>query len=434
MLRYIYSAFFYLAIPFILIRLLYKARKNKQYLFRIPERFGFISTPIEPGGIWLHAVSVGEVIASVPLIKKLQKQYPHFPITITTMTPTGADRVRAAYEDTVKHVYVPYDIPFAMKRFLNTVKPSLVLIMETELWPNLLYYCYQRGCPTVLMNARLSEKSARGYGRIASLTGYMLRRIALIAAQTKEEAARFLALGADPSQLVVTGSVKFDIQIPASIHEKAQVFRQRFGNERLIWVAASTHEGEEEKVLTVFAKLRKQFPRLLLILVPRHPERFPKVTQLCKKQGFSVLLRSTEEKCKAETDIVIGDSMGELCAYYGASDVAFVGGSFIPVGGHNLLEPAALAVPAVTGPYVFNFEEITRLLVSAGGAVKVETLDELENTLEKWLLDASERNRVGEKALHVVQQNGGALEAHLQCIQELLATRIPAKQAELLQG
>lgn len=419
MLRRLYSMLFYLAVPLVVLRALYKTRKNKHYMDRFKERFGYIEQDIVPGGIWLHAVSVGEVIASVPLMKQIQKQYPDCPITVTTMTPTGAAQVKAAYDHSVAHIYVPYDLPCAIKKFLDKIKPSLVLIMETEIWPNFLYYCHQRKVPVLLANARLSEKSAKGYARIGSLTRDMLRQLSVIAVQTAEEAKRFIDIGAQPSQIAVTGSIKFDITIPASIYEKANVFRERFGSHRLVWVAASTHEGEEEKILTVFSTLRATFPSLLLVLVPRHPERFSKVAALCKKQGFNVLLRSSDLPCTAETDVVLGDSMGELCAYYAASDVAFVGGSLVPVGGHNLLEPAALGIPTVTGEHVFNFTEITRLLTVAGGAVKVDSLDALANTLREWLSDASKRSFVGQQALAVVQQNRGALAQHLQLVEKL---------------
>ncbi len=424
MLRVVYSLLFYLSVPLIVIRALLKSKKSKGYLRHFKERFGIIDKAIQPGGIWLHAVSVGETIASVPLMKRLQKQCPNLPLTVTTMTPTGAERVRAAYDDTATHVFVPYDLPSAVKGFLDKVQPSIVIIMETELWPNFLYYCNKRNIPVLLANARLSEKSAKGYARVGRMTRYMLRRINIIAVQTKEDAKRFLKIGAKPNQLAVTGSVKFDVTIPASVHEKANVFRQRFGSDRLVWCAASTHEGEEEKLLTVFEKLMQQFPNLLLLLVPRHPERFAKVAQLCSKKGYKVQLRSDDVNCDNDTQILIGDSMGELNAYYAASDVAFVGGSFIPIGGHNLLEPASLGIPAITGPHVFNFAEITRLLTEAGGVIKVEDSDELTMVLSDWLSDSTKRTAAGQKALQVVKQNGGALDAHVKLVTGLLPSTV----------
>jgi len=420
-LRFLYNCLIYCAMPFALLRLVWKSRRTPAYLKRWNERFGFVDLQSAQGGIWVHAVSVGETIAVVPLIKRLQASHPDLPITVTTMTPTGSERVTTMLGDTVHHTYVPYDLPGAMKRFLKRLQPRLCLIMETEIWPNLLHQCQRQGVPTLLANARMSAKSAKAYRRVARFSKSMINEITIIAAQSASDAARFRELGATAEQLHVTGSVKFDVTIPASLHEKAAVFRARWGGTRQTWVAASTHEGEEELVLKAFAKVLEQLPDTLLLLVPRHPERFAKVASLCEKHGFATVLRSHNQPCLAETKVFLGDSMGELGAYYAASDLAFVGGSLIPIGGHNLLEPAAVGVAAITGPNVFNFTEITRLLMEAGAVKLVQDYHALAEQVIALLNDRDARSKAGLAGQQVVEQNRGAVDAHLALIDGIVA-------------
>lgn len=416
--RKIYTFLAYLIMPLVLIRLCWKAYIRKQKISRLKERFGYVDSR-NSGGIWLHAVSVGETIAAVPLVKKLQAQYPELPIVVTTMTSTGAERAAALFDDRIQHCYVPYDLPAALHRFITLKKPKILIIMETEIWPNLLSVCQERKLPILLANARLSEKSLRGYQKIGFWIKKLLPALNYIAVQNKADAARFSALGASAQQLVITGSVKFDMTVPESARQQAQVFRERFGM-RPIWIAASTHEGEEEIILKAAHQVLQQLPNALLLWVPRHPERFSKVASLAKKQGFTVTLRSLEETVSPTTQIVIGDSMGELLAYYGSADVAFVGGSFIPVGGHNLLEPAMLNLAVITGPNLFNFAEIFRLLQEADAIRVVEDAQSLADRVVSLLQDSALRAQLGHHGLQVVQQNIGAVDRHMALIAELL--------------
>ncbi len=417
--RRIYTLIVYLIMPFVLLRLFWKASIRKQTVSRLKERFGYCDAQNQ-GGIWLHAVSVGEVIAAVPLVKKLKIKYPHYPIVMSTMTVTGAERVVELFDNSVQHCFVPYDLPHAIKRFLAVKKPKILIIMETELWPNLLYVCQQQKIPVVLANARLSARSLRGYQKIGFWMRNILTAFHYIAAQTKEDADRFCVLGASVQHLVVTGSVKFDMTIPEGSLQQAHLFRERFGATRPIWIAASTHEAEEEIILKAAQSVLKQLPKALLLWVPRHPERFSKVFLQAKKRGFSVNLRSADEMILDTTQIVIGDSMGELLAYYGASDVAFVGGSLIPTGGHNLLEPALLGLPILTGPHIFNFSEIFRLLKQANAVRVVNDEHSLATNVLTLLQDGALRSELGRHGKEVVQHNQGAVDKHMALIASLL--------------
>ena len=417
--RTIYTLIAYLIMPLVLLRLFWKAFVRKQKVSRLKERFGYCDAHNQ-GGIWVHAVSVGEVIAAVPLVKKLKAKYPHYPIVVTTMTVTGAERVAALFDDGVQHCFVPYDLPQAINRFLNNKKPKILIIMETELWPNLLAVCEQHKLPTLLANARLSARSLRGYQKIAFWMKDILKAFHYIAAQTKDDADRFAALGASAQQLVITGSVKFDMAVPESSIQQAHLFRQRFGAMRPIWIAASTHEGEEEIILRTAQLVLKQLPNALLLWVPRHPERFSKVTLQAKKQGLNVTLRSLDEEVSENIQVVVGDSMGELMAYYGAADVAFVGGSLIPTGGHNLLEPAMLGLPVITGPHIFNFNEIFKLLQQADSLRVVNDENTLAATALTLLQDGALRAQLGHNGQRVVQQNQGAVDKHMVLVERLL--------------
>ncbi len=420
MLRYFYSFCFYLALPFILLRLLYKSRRIQGYRRRWRERLGWFTPPSQTGGIWVHAVSVGETIASVPMIKQLQQQYPNKPLIITSMTPTGSERVRALFNDKVFHVYVSYDFPGAVKRFLKKVQPDILILMETELWPNCLHYCAKQNVPVLLANARLSERSYKSYCYIKPLATTMLKQITYIGAQAQPDAERFIGLGADPARVTVTGSMKFDMAVPADVQQQATELRASLGVNRHIWIAASTHEGEEEQVLAALQKIRQRIPDALLILVPRHPERFTKVEALCQKQGYQVVRRSQQQPCLPSTDIYLGDTMGELLLQYAVSDVAYIGGSLVPIGGHNMLEPAALGVPSITGRYNFNFTTIVQLLEAAGGLKRINDSDELADAVVAWLNDKAAALQAGEQALAVVAAHRGAVAAHLRMVEGMI--------------
>ncbi len=417
--RYLYSVLFYLLLPLLFIRLWWRSRRMPAYRERIWERIGYYPFKLDKC-IWVHAVSMGETLAAVPLIKALQERYPHLPIVVTTMTPTGAEQVKKSFADSVKHVYVPYDFPGAVNRFLRAMNPVIGIIMETEMWPNLLSAMQQKNIPVCLLNARLSEKSARGYARISSLTRKMLSCICTIAAHGHKDAARFIELGADEKYVVVTGNLKFDLQLTEDLIANSNVLRQQLGGNRFIWIAASTHEGEEEIVLAAHKKVLKQNKDALLILVPRHPDRFNTVTNLIQQNDLILARRSHQDVCLPETNVYLGDTMGELLVMYGACDVAFVGGSLIPRGGHNMLEPGALAKPILTGPHVFNFAEISDMFIASNALIKVQDADDLAQQLQKLMQDETLRQTYGTRALNVVAANRGALTKQLQLVEKFL--------------
>lgn len=422
MARFLYSLFYYSLLPLIVLRLLYRALRAPAYRRRIGERFGlFRAPPLTARPLWIHAVSVGETLAAVPLVQALQQRYPAQPIVITTMTPTGSERVRAVFGDTVFHVYAPYDMPDAIARFLRRVDPLIAIVMETELWPNTIAALHRRGIAIVVANARLSEKSARGYRRVAALTHPMLGMIDCIAAQTQADAARFIALGAPPKNLQVTGSIKFDITLDGALRQRALDVRAQWGGTaRRIVIGASTHEGEESALLAAYKTLKRDYTDLLLVLVPRHPERFERVAQMIATAGLSHAQRSRNERVSNATDVVLADTMGEMLVLLGASDIAFVGGSLIERGGHNMLEPAAWGLPVVTGESDFNFAEVSRLLQQSGGLVKVKDAAALTNQLARWLRSDGVRASAGDAARAVVAQNKGALGRLVELIAALL--------------
>ena len=409
--RIFYTFLLYLLAPLVLLRLAWRGLRAPDYWRRWPERFGSVAPALGKQVIWIHAVSVGEVQAAEPVVRALLERYPAYSLLLTTVTPTGSARVRVLFGNEVAHVYAPYDLPDAVARFFNRVRPQLAIIMETELWPNLFHSCQQRAIPLLLLNARLSERSLAGYRRVRGLVGETLAAITAIAAQGEADAGRFESLGANPAIITVTGNLKFEQHLPPSLLEQAEALRRDWGVGRPVWIAASTHEGEDEQLLEVFHQLRKRFGDCLLVLAPRHPERFGAVAALYRQHGYQTVLRSEHAAYSASTSVYVADTMGELPLLYAASDVAFVGGSLVAHGGHNLLEPAALGIPVVTGPHVFNFKEICELLVAAGAAVKVADREELLHTLSHWLEDANERHRIGQLGCQVVARNRGALEA-----------------------
>lgn len=405
----LYTAILYLATPLILLRLLWAGRRNRAYWRRWSERFGFYRVAPAAGGIWLHAVSVGEVIAALPLVERLLAHHPDLPVTVTTMTPTGSERVRALLGDRVHHVYLPYDLPGAVRRFLDTVRPRAAVVMETELWPNLFAACAARAIPLLVANARLSARSAAGYARFGALARRTLGAVTVIAAQGEVDAARFVALGADPERVVVTGSIKFDLSISDETRANGRALREALGAERPVWIAASTHEGEEALILDAHAALRADLPNALLILVPRHPERFDRVAALCTAQGFKLSRRGTGTP-QPGADVYLGDTMGELRMLYAAADVAFVGGSLVATGGHNPLEPAALGLPVVTGPHLFNFATISGLLQRADAAAVAVDAAGVAVRVGIWLADAAARREAGEAGQRLVASQRGALD------------------------
>ncbi|MGB5835056.1 MAG: lipid IV(A) 3-deoxy-D-manno-octulosonic acid transferase [Thiohalocapsa sp.] len=407
MLRNLYSGLLWLVLPLLLLRLLWRSRRAPAYRERWQERIASYHGSPHPVDVWIHAVSVGEVQAAQPLIRHLLRAEKS--VLVTTTTPTGARRLKDLFDEAVQHLYTPFDLRWVMRRFLHLVSPRLVLVMETEIWPNMLAACEERGIEVILINARLSAGSARGYARVPRFSAETMHRFRLIAAQSAEDAARFEALGVLPERLAVTGSIKFDVELPGSLMERAEVMRRRWGSDRPVWVAASTREGEEELVLAAHDRVRARYPATLLVLVPRHPERFDRVAAVIQRQGLDMVRRSANEPCREATAVYLGDTMGELPVFLAAADIAFVGGSLVPTGGHNLLEAAAVGVPVVIGPHIFNFAEITRLLIELEAAVQVADADGLAECLISWLGDAAERTRVGENGRLAVEHNRGAL-------------------------
>lgn len=419
--RYIYSFVFYLALPFIFIRLWWKGRKSPDYRKRCWERLGFVKPLPVKGAIWVHAVSLGEMVVAKPLIKAIEKRYPNTPIVITNMTATGAAMAAQLQSENIYRFYVPYDLPDVINRFIRRVQPRLLIIMETELWPNLIHYVSRQKIPIMLANGRLSERSAQGYLRIKKIIRPLISQINTIAVQTPAEAERFIRLGATTEQTVALGSIKFDIPVPEKLVEVGKMLRESWGaQDRPALVAASTHDDEEEKVLKAFAKFKQTHQNALLILVPRHPERFNEVVKLAEKHGYKVVRRSEKNACDDRTDIFVGDSFGEMFLYFALSDIAFVGGSFAKIGGHNLLEPAALSLPIITGTHIFNFAEIFKLLGDQKAVIQVHDEQQLLNAWLKLLDDKAEAKQMGQRAKEVVLQNQGALSKHMECVERLM--------------
>ncbi len=418
MTRTLYSIVFTLCMPLVLLRLLYRARRAPAYAKRWSERFA-LGGDVRQGGIWVHAVSVGESIAAAPMVRELMQRHPELPITITCMTPTGSEQIRKLFGEQVGHVYLPYDLPWLQRRLLRKMKPQIGIIMETELWPNLVAECERAEVPLILANARLSERSANGYKRVSWLVRPMFAALDWVAVQSQAEALRFASLGVNKSAMTVTGSIKFDFRPPAALLAQAKSLRDGWG-ERPVWIAASTHAGEDEQVLRAHQTLLQQQPDALLILVPRHPERFDSVARLVSDAGLLQVRRSQGGVPAAADQVLLGDTMGELVMLYACADVAFVGGSLVSNGGHNYLEPAALGLPVLSGPHRFNFTEISDLLQGAGALQLVGDAQSLAEAVEALLQDPRLRQQAGESGRAVVEANQGALELLLQGIEQRL--------------
>ncbi|MES2908719.1 MAG: lipid IV(A) 3-deoxy-D-manno-octulosonic acid transferase [Pseudomonadota bacterium] len=422
--RWLYTAILRLVFPLIWLRLWLRGRKAPEYRLRWRERLGFSAQP-QPveRPLWIHAVSVGETLAAQPLITAIRQQYPALPLLITTMTPTGSERVRAIWGDAVSHVYAPYDYPGAITRFLRHWQPCALMVMETELWPNTLAAAHAVNLPVLLANARLSERSAKGYAKAGVLTREMLLCLSRVAAQDEATAARFRVLGVPDERIVVTGSLKFDLSISAAQAALAEAWRAQAGlRSRPVWVAASTHAGEDAFMLAAHAALREKQPDALLILVPRHPERFDSVAEQIHSAGMTYVRRSTQLPVQSDTAVWLGDSMGELLSWLALAQAAFVGGSLVATGGHNVLEPIALGVPTLTGPHDFNFASINAELRAAGALLTVTDAASLAQALMVLLSDAVLAQQQRDAGLRVLAANRGAVARQL----SLLMTLLPA--------
>ncbi|MFA5938969.1 MAG: lipid IV(A) 3-deoxy-D-manno-octulosonic acid transferase [Sinimarinibacterium sp.] len=419
--RIVYTVLLYLLTPFVLLRLLWRSRELADYRHRIGERFGFVPSPAQPVAVWVHAVSVGESLAALPLIRALIERHGKGRVLVTTTTPTGSARVREALGDQVVHVYAPYDLPDVVARFLGRMRPQRVVVMETELWPNLFRALARRRVPLIIANARLSPRSFKGYGRVRGFAAATLADCTHVAAQSDADAQRFRDLGAPAARVSTMGNIKFDQAVPDAQIAAGRTLREGLGAQRAVWVAASTHEGEEEAVLAAHRQLLASRPDALLILVPRHPQRFDAVARLIEKSGVSHARRSqltTTADAGATVSVLLGDSMGEMFMYFAAADVAFVGGSLVPVGGHNVLEPAQLAKPVLFGPHMHNFIAARDLLLEAGGGQQTDA-DGLAAAVSALLADGERREAMGRAGQAAVAANRGARDRLLALIEAI---------------
>ncbi len=442
---WIYQAILWLALPLVWVRLKLRARREPAYGERRAERFGNVPAEVRSGPIWFHTVSAGESIAAAPVVRALAEQFDDLPVLVTTMTPTGSAQVVERLGDVVDHCYAPYDFSFAVERFYRRVAPRALILMETELWPNLIAAAARRNIPVYLINARLSARSARGYGRIAGLTRPMLERLTYVACQSEDHRERFIGLGLSPDRIAALGSVKYDVTLPDDFAVRSAALRGALGlGERLVWIAASTHPGEDEQVLDAYASLKQSHRDLCLLLVPRHPHRAEDVASMASAAGWRVSRQSeaiagegkglpsgsggSGNDDSALVDVVVGDVMGTLLQLYGVAHVAFVGGSLVPVGGHNPLEPALCNLPIASGPEQFNFTEVMQELEGRGGLVTVADSGELADVVGAWLADPQARADAGARAAGALAENRGATARVLglltDSIRRLLAERV----------
>lgn len=413
--RLIYSFLMYLLTPYLLLRLWWKGRRLPAYRKRIAERFCLDSIPEQKLDVWVHAVSLGEVIAATPLINAMLDK--HWSIMITTMTPTGSERVKAQFGDRVLHRYVPYDLPGVLRRFFRPIKPRVAIIMETELWPNLIHYARAAGVPVLLANARLSERSVNGYLKFKFLFKPVLNQFTAILAQSLDDAQRFNALGANEGVVRVLGNMKFDLQTNTVNSEACNALQSKWGSQRPVVIAASTHDDEESRILLQLKRLQQAIPGVILLIAPRHPERFQTVYQLCRHSGLHTGLRSLSDTLSPDNEVVVLDSLGELLGWYQVSDYAFVGGSLVPVGGHNVLEPIAMHVPVLSGNHIHNFKTICGDLEKAAAIQLVAQADELIDAIIALHQDAELRERTVNNATKVLESNKGSVIKHLQTVE-----------------
>jgi len=423
LLRGLYSALLYLLLPITVYHLVWRGFRVREYFKRWDERYASYPQSGRRPCVWLHAVSVGEVNAAAPVVDALRRQRPDIRWVITTITPTGSQRVRALWGDAVDHVYLPYDVPGSAGRFLDHFRPSLALILETELWPNLLFGCRDRRIPVYILNARLSARSLKGYRLLRPLVGRALRTVTCVAAQSREDARRFVVLGARQEQVCALGNLKFDIHPPDPAPLLA-AFHAHVPAGRVIWIAASTHEGEEQPVMDLHARVLECYPDALLLWAPRHPERFARVEALARGQGWRVATRSVEQWPAADTQVFVLNTLGELMPFFACAQVAFVGGSLQAIGGHNLLEPAAMGTAVITGPHLHNFAEISRRMSEAGALSIRDDAAQLGDELLRLLGDAAARQQMVQAGAALVANGRGALERTL----ELIGPRLPAPE------
>jgi 3-deoxy-D-manno-octulosonic-acid transferase len=447
----LYSLLIYCAVPFALAAVLWRGLRDRRHWQALGERFGWGRRMNAAPSIWLHAVSLGEMSAAAPLLRALRLKYPQYPLVLTTATLTGRARAAGLFGDGAQVRFLPYDTPGAVARFLDRIRPCLAIIVETELWPNLFAECERRGVPLVLASARLSAKSVARYRRLGDLFRGVFSAVSLVAAQSAEDAERFIEIGANSARTRVVGNIKFDLSVGAEAIDKGRALRVSLGGARPTWIAGSTHAGEEEQVLAAHEKLRDALPNALLLLVPRHPGRFDAVADLLTRRQLRFTRRSRAvepggagpveaKSVEAEpvgadsggaelgsaAQVVLVDTVGELESLYASADAAFVGGSLVPIGGHNMLEPAALGLPVLTGPFHFNGKDIARLMLDQGAALQVGNAQELAAALARLLADPRERLRIGAIGRHIVESNRGSVARLLELIEPWLQAPAPS--------
>lgn len=418
--RFLYSFLLILGTPFVLLYFAFRGFRDRAYLGRWHERFGLIQGGDHRGGILVHAASVGEVNAASPLVKALLKVHPEIPLTITTLTPTGSERVKNEFGEKVFHSYIPLDLPWAVSRFIKRLNPCLIIVIETEIWPNLYLSAQRQDIPLLMANARLSDRSVNRFSVFSGLMNKTLQTVRWVGAQSTDDANRLINSGANPQNTLVTGNLKFDLDVPASLEETGTALRSRWNPSRPVLVAGSTHEADEDVVLPAFVEILKNLPNALLILVPRHPERFSRSIQAAKSAGLATELRSQGETCSEQAQCFVIDSIGELMTYYACADVAFVGGSMGDQGGHNALEPAALGKPVLLGPNMENAREIAAQLIECDAALQVNDQHEFKQAAERIMVDGVLRDRMGHAGRALIESNKGALALTLEGVRKLL--------------
>lgn len=418
--RFAYLVVTYLLLPVYACYWFIRGITNRTYWDRFGQRFGSGYPRLPEGCIWVHAVSVGEVQAALPLVRALVERFPGRHLLITTVTPTGAARVRLLFGDSVVHCYIPFETPNAVTSFFNAVNPKIALVMETEIWPNLYHECGRREIPLVLVSARISPKSVDNYRKFLPLFRETLSHGIVIAAQSEMDAERFRALGASPQRTWVTGNIKFDFELPENLVRDGAALRRDNFDDRPVWVAASTHDREEELVLHAHDIVRERFPDALLVLIPRHPERFATVRSLLHRSGCTFISRTDGLPCTSDIEVYLGDTMGEVPLFYAAANVAFVGGTLVPVGGHNLLEPASLGRPVITGPHLFNTQDIANKFEKVGASITVNNAGQLGSAVADLFADPAMAEDIGNRGREIVEQNRGALGRLLQLLEPLI--------------
>ena len=409
--RWFYTAVFVLVLPLLLLRLLQRSRKDKGYRQRMGQRLAFGLPRLSQPSIWFHAVSVGEVIASAPLVRALMDALPNYTFVLTATTATGSREIQRLYGETVRHYYMPFDLPWVVTRFIQRLAVRVIVVMETEIWPNLVCTADRLSVPLLLANGRLSPQSFRSYARIRWLMAPLLSRYHQVMVRDETDAAYFSALGVSPEQLRVAGNIKYDIEINAEVRLAADTLRSQWGG-RPTWIAASTHAGEEAVVLAAHQRVLAIYPTALLILVPRHLARFDAVAKLVTATGLSLARRSMADLPQTAA-VYLGDTMGEMLPLMGAADVVMMGGSLVNVGGHNFAEPAALGKPLLSGPILHNFVALTALLQAADALQLVENETDIAESVISLFADAERAAGYATRAKQVIEQNRGAVVRHV---------------------